>query len=143
MKLLLQNTSHGLIPLYDADYEEKKRLKIGEVYTCEIKQSRNIDFHRKYFALINCAWHLQSEARKEKIKTVELFRKSVQLAAGYCELVYSHKHKDFIEMPSSISFEKLDNIAFERLYKDVRHVIDTVFCSHISIEDFEKYLINF
>jgi hypothetical protein len=86
---------------------------------------------------------LQSEARKEKIKTVELFRKSVQLAAGYCELVYSHKHKDFIEIPSSIAFEKLDNIAFEQLYKDVRHVIDTVFCSHISIEDFEKYLINF
>ena len=32
MKLLLQNTSHGLIPLYDADYEEKKRLKIGEIH---------------------------------------------------------------------------------------------------------------
>ena len=143
MKILLQNTSHGLIPLYDADYEEKKRLKIGEVQTCEIKTIRNIDLHRKYFALINCAWELQSDARKDKFKTVELFRKSLQLAAGYSELVYSHSLKDFIEMPKSISFEKLDNIAFEQLYKDVRHVIDTVFCSHISIEDFEKYLINF
>jgi len=26
---MLQNTSRGLIPLYDADFDEKKRLKTG------------------------------------------------------------------------------------------------------------------
>ena len=29
MKLLLKNTSSGLIPIYDDDYEEKKKLKIA------------------------------------------------------------------------------------------------------------------
>ena len=28
MKLLLKNTSSGLTPIYDEDYEEKKKLKI-------------------------------------------------------------------------------------------------------------------
>jgi hypothetical protein len=56
MKLFLQNTTHGLIPCYDADYDEKKKLKAGKVYKVEIKLARNYDFHKKYFALINCAW---------------------------------------------------------------------------------------
>ena len=143
MKIDLKCTYNGLIPMYDEDLEEKKKLKIGEIYQAEIKLVRNIDFHKKYFALLNCAWSLQSEARQIKFKTFELFRKSVQLAAGHCEVIYSHSHKDFIEIPKSISFEKVDNAEFEEIYKSVRNVIDTVFCKGISIEDFEKHLSNF
>lgn len=80
MKLNVKCTSNGLIPLYDDDYEEKRKLRIGETYTCVIKKARNIDFHRKYFALINCAWSLQNEARQSKFKDIDVFRKSVQLA---------------------------------------------------------------
>lgn len=36
MKLNLLNTVQGLKPLYDDDFDEKKKLKIGEVYTAEI-----------------------------------------------------------------------------------------------------------
>ena len=28
MKLQVLNTAHGLVPLYDADYDEKKKLKV-------------------------------------------------------------------------------------------------------------------
>ena len=52
MILLLKNTVEGLKPLYDDDYEEKRKLKIGEVYKADIKpmKPRNLQFHRKYFA---------------------------------------------------------------------------------------------
>lgn len=55
MKLQLLNTTRGLVPLYDEDFEEKKKLKLGTEYTAEIKVSRNSKFHRKYFALLNAA----------------------------------------------------------------------------------------
>ena len=144
MKLMLQNTSHGLIPLYDADYEEKKRLKIGEVYECNIKVMRNYKFHQKYFALLDCAYSLQNEARiKELYPTKENFRDTVQKASGFFELSWDEIDKRWDKKSKSIRFDKVDNLEFEEIYKNVRHVIDTVFCSHISIEDFEKYLSNF
>lgn len=59
MKIKLLNTSVGLKPLFDEDFEEKKKLKIGEVYEATIKRPRNLSFHRKYFGLINLAWEYQ------------------------------------------------------------------------------------
>jgi len=36
MKIRLLNTARGLIPCYDDDFDEKKKLKIGEEYVAEI-----------------------------------------------------------------------------------------------------------
>ena len=77
MKIKLLNTSVGLKPLYDEDFEEKKKLKIGEVYEATIKRPRNLSFHRKYFGLINLAWEYQNEIAVEHFKhSIELFRKT-------------------------------------------------------------------
>ena len=32
MEIRLLNTPSGLKPLYDEDYDQKKKLKIGEIY---------------------------------------------------------------------------------------------------------------
>jgi len=55
MELYLLNTSEGLKPCYDKDYDEKKKLKIGATYKAKITLARNVQFHRKYFSLINLA----------------------------------------------------------------------------------------
>lgn len=44
------------MPLYPADYEEKKKLKLGVEYEVEVRIPRNIGFHRKFFALLNVGW---------------------------------------------------------------------------------------
>ena len=41
MKILLHNTDRGLVPVYGSDFDEKKKLKIGEDYEAEIRQPRN------------------------------------------------------------------------------------------------------
>ena len=90
MKLHVQNTAHGLVPLYDADYDEKKKLKIGEVYEVAVKRPRNLPFHKKYFSLIHCAWDYLPEHTVEYFHhNIECFRKTVEIAAGWCEPVYS------------------------------------------------------
>ena len=53
MRLMVVNTPRGLIPYGDDDSEEKRKLKLGEVYSVEVKVVRNVNFHRKYFALVS------------------------------------------------------------------------------------------
>lgn len=144
MKLKLLNTMAGLKPLYDEDYEEKKKLKLGEVYEVTVKQSRNLAFHRKYFALINLAWEYQSEKVVEHFHhNQELFRKTVEVAAGWCDVMYSINRKEWVETPKSIAFDKMDNDEFTLLYDRVKDILYAYFLKDVSTEEFEKHLIQF
>lgn len=144
MKIKLLNTPSGLKPMYDEDYEEKKKLKIGEVYEATINRPRNLSFHRKYFSLINLAWEYQNERAIEHFHhNIKLFRKTVEVAAGWCEPIYSIDRKEWVEVPKSISFDKMDADEFEQLYERVKDVLFKYFLRHISVEEFEKNLINF
>jgi len=144
MKIHCTNTAYGLVPNYDSDFDEKKKLKIGRVYKCEIKLARNYEFHQKYFALINCAWEYQNERRQVFFKEdISCFRKSVEIAAGHCDLIYLLDRKEWIETPKSISFEKMDNAAFSDLYENVKRVLFSIFLTHINEEEFMKNLVNF
>lgn len=144
MQIYVKNTEIGLIPLYDFDYEEKSHLKIDEIYRVEIKKARNYQFHKKYFALIKCAWEFLREDQTEFFKNeIELFRKTVEMAAGYCDIVYSVKRKEWAEIPLSISFSKLDEFQFRELYERVKDVIFIVFLKHITEDQFSENLIDF
>jgi hypothetical protein len=144
MKINLLNTAHGLIPMYDADHDEKKKLKIGEEYQAEIKQPRNIRFHNLYFALINCTWEYLNERQVEFFNgNKEVFRKSLEVAAGHCDKVFSFRLKEWVDVPKSVSFSSMDEHEFRDLYDRVKDVIFNTILKDISIEEFNKNLINF
>lgn len=143
MELLLMNTAQGLKPMYDEDYEEKKKLKIGQLYKAKVTVPRNIQFHRLYFSMISCAWDLLTERQREFFDNKESFRKTVQVAAGYCDRVFHLRLRDWVEVPRSIAFDKMSGDEFEELYKGVRDVLFKVFLKHITIEQFEETLINY
>lgn len=144
MKLKLLNTVQGLKPLYDEDFDEKKKLKIGEVYTAEVKKARNIQFHRKYFALINCAWEYQNEKVVNHFNnSVDAFRKTVEIAAGWYEPIYLISKKEWSQAPKSIAFDKMDEAEFTELYDNVKRVLFQTFLRYIDEEEFMKNLINF
>lgn len=143
MKLFVQNTIYGLVPCDDNDYEIKRKLKHGQVYQVEIKKARNYDFHKKYFALINCTYHFLNEKQIEFYGTVEQFRKKTECAAGHCELGYDLQGIEVI-FTKSISFEKMDELQFQDLYRSVREVIwKHILNGNITEEQFEKELKNF
>lgn len=144
MKLLLMNTTEGLVPCYDSDYDEKKKLKIGESYWVNVTKARNIKLHRKYFALINCAWEYLNERQTSFFKeNKDAFRKTVEIAAGYYDMIYSIARKEWIEQPKSIAFDKMEELEFRELYDNVKRVIFKMFLTNISLEEFERNLINF
>lgn len=144
MELYCTNTARGLVPNYDEDFDKKKKLKIGQVYRVEVKKPRNYEFHKKYFALINCAWEYQNEGVVQHFKNdVNLFRKTVEISAGHCEYIYSLKHNDWIEQSKSISFGSMSEFEFRDLYDRVKDVLFMVFLKNISEDEFMEHLVNF
>lgn len=140
MKLRLLNTAAGLKPMYDEDYDEKKKLKTGEVYVATITLDRNPDFHRKLFALIKTAWEFLPERQTNGFRTIENFRKYLTVAAGFCDVYYHPRLKEWVEIPKSWSFEKMDNAEFEDLYNKVLDVVLNLVGNFVSEDEFMEIL---
>lgn len=144
MEINLLNTSQGLIPLYDEDYDSKKKLKIGIIYRVKVKVARNILLHRKYFSLINLTWEYLTEEKQQIYNnSIKGFRKTIEIAAGYFTPIYNETTKEYTQTPISIAFDKMDNIAFQALYESVKNVIYAVYLKDINQEEFNKILESF
>jgi len=134
MKLYCQNTITGLVPLYPADYEEKKKLKLGVEYEVEVRTPRNIGFHRKFFALLNVGW-----ANTSLDMPFETYRKYIIIKAGYFKIYKTPK--GLFYDAESISFSSMSHDRFEELYSRVLDkIIEDI---GITNEEIEKQLINF
>ena len=130
--------------MYDEDYDSKKMLKVGNVYEATIKEMRNVAFHRKYFSLINLAWEYLNEQQRNFFKEdVNAFRKTVEIAAGHYEPVYSVARQSWLEVPKSIAFDKLSESDFEQLYEKVKTVIFQTFIPSSVKDEFEYVLKDF
>lgn len=111
MKILLTKRLGGLLAPGDQQAEEAlKKIGQGELMQCEIKRPRNLSFHRKYFALLTLVFQNQ-----EKYEDFEAFRAEVTMRAGWWE---EHKHLSgkISFFPKSISFAKMDENDFSKLY---------------------------
>ena len=117
MILNLLNTATGLKPLYDEDYEEKKKLKIGRIYRSDITEPRNIKFHRKFFSLIK----LGHDNTKLEMP-FEAYRALMLMKAGYVD-VYELPDGKKMALAQSISFANMDNTKFEKAYYAVLNVV--------------------
>lgn len=144
MKINLYNAIDGLKPLYDDDYDNKRKLKIGHVYVADIKQLRNVKFHRKYFSLVNTAWEYLTERQTAFFSgNKDTFRKTIEIAAGYYEPVYSIARREWIQQARSIAFDKMSEDEFSELYERVKDVLFATFLKNVSQEEFLKNLINY
>ena len=162
MKIRLMCTSVGLKPLYDEDYDEKKRLKLGEIYEADIKQPRNLEFLQKYHVMIRTAWELMPQESKEFFGNqarrdfglmaddfvdekllIERFRKTLELAAGSYETVWSVKRNEWLQIPKSIAFDRMKEDEFSKVYEAVRSVIFAIFLRDEALQKQLDLLSNF
>ncbi len=134
MKLLLRNTISGLQPLYPSDFDEKRKLKLGNDYEAEIKNPRNVGFHRKFFALLNIG--LENSKLDMPLDT---YRKYILMKAGYFKTYQTPK--GIFYDAESISFASMEQDVFEEVYSRVVDVILKDIGS--TKEEIEKQLMNF
>lgn len=149
MKLFLTNTPMGLKPVYDEDYEEKKKLKLNETYAVEITLARNLQFHRKFFVLIGIGFNnskrvaASEESAKTDDKIIPLTKKSyralVIMKSGYVDMI--NIGKGIMVLPKSIAFENMSEETFRDLYsKALDFIIED---TQADRELFEKELSTF
>jgi len=134
MQLYAQIKNGKIIPEYNSDYDKLAKLRNNETYRIEIKQPRNIAFHRKFFALVNMVYENQ-----DLFNNPDELRYFLIMKAGYYKRVSTPTGEMFL--PLSISFAKMDETEFSELYSRVLDVV----CKFLDItkEDIQLEIVNY
>jgi Protein of unknown function (DUF1367) len=128
MEIAFRKVMGGWSPETEEDAEKTARYKIGAVIHADWKEQRNVKFHRKYFAMLKFAfdhWDVDEyEGPHGKVvqKNFDRFRADVQIMAGYYDLVINLRGEARADA-KSISFGRMDQPSFDKLYSDVANVI--------------------
>jgi hypothetical protein len=104
---------------------------------------RNYKFHKKLFALLNLAFEYWEPGEIDckwgaPEKNFDRFRKELTKMAGYYHVEHSLlDKKSFRIVADSISFAKMDNETFEKLYNRILDVIMKKILPNMSREEIE------
>jgi len=91
--------------------EKLAGLGLDALVRCNVSKKRNLKNHKRYFAFINTAYDMQ-----EKYDSVTIFRKVVQMGAGYFTTTISPKGVTLF-IPHSIKFEEMEEEEFKVMFK--------------------------
>jgi len=130
MRGIFKRSFSGFEPIDDNAKSMLKKYKFGDEAEIEIKQKRNVKFHRLFFAMINLTYNNQdiTDDRND-------FREAVIIHAGYYRLQKQIDGSE-IKRAESISFAKMDNITFSELYSKVFDVcLKILGCKSEELED--------
>ena len=119
MKIQVVKTSNGFLkPAYNSDYNAFSKIKPNEIIEIEYKKTRNIKFHRLFFALMNLAYENQ-----EAYTILDVMRKDIIKHAGYYTERINAITGEITQEPNSISFSSMEETEFNKLYTDCKTVI--------------------
>ena len=118
--VLVQVVPGGLRAVNGVESDKLDKLR-GRELMAQLKQPRNIRFHRKYFALLGVARDMISEDY-----TAEQFRALCTVGAGHCDFIQGEN--GLVAIPKSISFASMDETTFENLYSDTLTFICEKWC---------------
>lgn len=95
-------------PSYGKDAEESAKVKAGK--EVRVTRARNAKHHRKFFAILDCAFQNQVKFTDE-----EMHRQVILMKAGHVHFAPGTDGQ-LHPLPKSISFENLGQGEFEKLY---------------------------
>ena len=124
------------MPENDSDYEVFKKLRKNVTLSFDVKQERNPQFHKKFFALLNMVFDNQ-----EIFEDVEQMRRDLTIEAGFYN-EYRSFRGEIKREAKSISFAKMDQIEFDGFYDKFADAVIRVFDwdSETISENLESYL---
>jgi len=131
---LIKTQFNTFKPAFESDLDIAKKIKIGEPIKVKYSFPRNYEFHKKFFAMINLAYHNFDTA-----SNIIDFRKEIVKRAGF---YYEHVNfKGVTEYKAlSISFASMDEIKFQDVYDKCLSVI---FKHVLKLEKTDENLLNF
>ena len=135
MKGIFKRTFGSFEPIDENAQKIFKKYSFGDEIELDHKASRNIKFHRMFFAMINLTFQNQDITDNQND-----FREAVTIAAGYY-----HYQKQIdgskIKRADSISFDNMDDLKFKLLYNDVFDICLKILGT--TSEELERELLRF
>jgi hypothetical protein len=121
MKIVLVKQLNGsFLPAYNSDYELAKKIKFGELREFETKRPRNLDFHKKCFALFNLVFENQDD-----FSNFDHLRKYLTMKAGYYTKI--NTPTGVIYEADSLSFASMNQDTFDKYYSDLLDVVTKLY----------------
>lgn len=122
MKVTVIKTLGGLKP-YDTKAEEVfSKIKLNEPIIIDVTRPRNVKFHRKFFSLIRLVFENQ-----EHYNNQDELRNDLTIESGYFTTYVNKFTGEEIKRAKSISFAKMDELEFSKLYNDFLNTVIRVF----------------
>ena len=103
----------------------------GEIVRVTIRRPRNVQHHRKFFALINVIFPHQ-----DLYPTEEMLLAAMKVALGFGDSIKLPDGRTII-VPKSISFAKMDQAAFDKFYDRALALILTKILPGVDRKDLE------
>jgi hypothetical protein len=124
---LIKIAQGALVPADEHEADKLRRIKVGGLVKCQISETRNPKFHMKFMALVRLgfdSFHPPEETYKGlPVETdFEQFREDLTIAAGFRTVAY-RIDGSFRVRAKSISFARMEQDEFERVYSAVANVL--------------------
>lgn len=144
IKLEINLIKHGgvLVPATEDDQEKLSKIKQGRPVSVELKQKRNYQFHKKFFAMLNVGFDaFEPEIKEFKghpvQKNFDRFRKEVIIAAGFFSVVGTITG-EVRAVADSIAFGSMSPEDFEKLYNACCNVLLQKVLSNYTRDDLDR-----
>lgn len=109
--IFMQRSVSGLIAVDQQGIDVLKKIPVGEEVRCEITKPRNLQHHKKFWALLDIVCEATGRWPTSEAVLLEL-----KDALGYVQQRTLSNGKK-LDVPRSISFTSMDQIAFEDFYE--------------------------
>lgn len=133
MKATWRKTLRGLEPASREATDLLTKLKHGQVVMADVKRPRNVQHHRKLFALLNLVVDNQ-----EHYQTAEHLLAALKCATGHADEYPLKDGSGVVMIPKSINFAAMDQTEFEKFYDRALHIIARDVIPGINRADLER-----
>lgn len=137
MKIDMVKINNALTPHGPQAEEWLKKIKNGQQVQADVVRPRNVQFHRKFFALLHLGYDNWEppEIPPESLRAAKLppgimpqkdfdeWRKDIIILCGHYKVVYRGKGEEFRLVAKSISFANMEQEEFDRLYNKAINVL--------------------
>lgn len=132
IELLMRKNLGRLIPYDAVGIDQLSAIAEGSTITARITQTRNLQHHRLWFALLHVVFEAQSF-----FATVDELHDEIKIATGHFSI---RKRPDGTTYPhpNSISFAKLGQQGFKEFFDKAVGIIITNILPNVQREDIEQ-----
>lgn len=142
MKITVIKKGFSLLPAYEDDMEVLRQMPEGEAITLDYKKSRNPGHHRKLFVLLRVVAENMPEHMEEQYGSTEKLLTEIKFQLGY---YVEHRTMGgrVSYIPKSISFDSMDQTAFNEFYSGACDICIKYFLTGVSRDELEAIVVNF